>query len=132
MRDALSLLDQAIAHGNGQVMSDTVREMLGTIDNKDIMGIVQALIDENAPELLMHVDKLASHGAVFSTVLAELVSVLHMLAIAQVVPEALDEDNQHLLEFAKALTAEDVQVYYQIALMGAKRFAFGSGSTSGF
>ena len=132
LRDALSLLDQAIAHGNGQVMNDTVREMLGSIDNKDIVGIVQALIDADAPSLLNHVDVLASHGVVFSTVLAELVSVLHMLAIAQAIPDSLDEDNQHLLEFAKALSAEDVQLYYQIALMGQKDLPLAPDPRAGF
>jgi len=132
MRDALSLLDQAIAHGNGQVMSDTVREMLGTIDNKDIVGIVEALIDQNAPALLQHVEILASHGVVFSTVLAELVSVLHMLAIAQAVPDVLDEDNQHLLEFAKKLSAEEVQLFYQIALMGQQDLPLAPDPRAGF
>ena len=132
MRDALSLLDQAIAHGNGQVMNDVVREMLGTIDNKDIVGIIQALIDEDAPALLEHVETLASHGVVFSTVLAEFVSLLHMLAIAQAIPDTLDEDNQHLLAFAKELSAEDVQLYYQIALMGQKDLPLAPDPRAGF
>ena len=132
MRDALSLLDQAIAHGNGQVMNEIVREMLGNIDNKDIVGIIQALIDEDAPALLQHVETLSGHGVVFSTVLAELVSVLHMLAVAQVVPDALDDDNQHLLEFAKELSAEDVQLYYQIALMGQKDLPLAPDPRAGF
>ena len=132
MRDALSLLDQAIAHGNGHVLTSVVREMLGTIDNKDVTGIIQALIDNDAPELLQQVDKLASHGVVFSTVLAELVSVFHSLAIAQIVPEAIDEDSHHLLEIAKTMTAEDIQLYYQIALIGQKDLPLAPDPRAGF
>ncbi len=132
MRDALSLLDQAIAHGNGEVLKSAVTAMLGTIDNQDIVGIIQALINQNASELLLEVDKLAAHGVVFSAVLAELVSVMHLLAIAQAVPEVLDDENSHLLDLAKVLTPEDVQLYYQIALMGQQDLPLAPDPRAGF
>ncbi|HFE39572.1 MAG TPA: hypothetical protein ENK06_14350 [Gammaproteobacteria bacterium] len=132
MRDALSLLDQAIAHGNGEVLQQTVAEMLGTIDSKEVAGIVQALINHDAADLLHQVERLATHGVVFSAILAELVSVFHQLAIAQAVPDVLDEDDESLLALAGALTAEDVQLYYQIALMGQKDLPLAPDPRAGF
>ena len=132
MRDALSLLDQAIAHGNGEVLDDTAREMLGTIDNRDVIGIVGALIEREPQQLLDQVQLLAGQGVVFSSVLSELVSVLHLLALAQLSPAALDEDDAHLLEFAKRLKPEDIQLYYQIALLGQKDLPLAPDPRAGF
>ncbi len=132
MRDALSLLDQAIAHGNGEVKDDTVREMLGTINNKDVVGIIRALIDENPAELIQQVSLLSSQGVIFSSVLAELVSTLHLLALAQLVPTALDEEHAHLLEIAGQLSADEIQLYYQIALMGQNDLPLAPDPRAGF
>jgi len=132
MRDALSLLDQAIAHGNGVVQDVTVREMLGTIDNREVTGIIQALIDNDAPALLDKVQQLASSGSVFSSVLAELVSVLHLLALAQITPNVLEEDDAHLLDLAQKISPEDVQLYYQIALLGQKDLPLAPDPRAGF
>ena len=132
MRDALSLLDQAIAHGNGEVKDDTVREMLGTINNKDVVGIIRALIDENPAELMQQVSLLSAQGVIFSAVLSELVSTLHLLALAQLVPTALDEEHAHLLEIAGQLTADEIQLYYQIALMGQNDLPLAPDPRAGF
>jgi len=132
MRDALSLLDQAIAHGNGEVLDKTVREMLGTIDNRDVVGIIEALIARDPQGLLNQVQQLASQGVVFASVLSELVSVLHLLALAQLSPAALDEDDSHLLALAKQLGAEDIQLYYQIALLGQKDLPLAPDPRAGF
>ncbi len=132
MRDALSLLDQAIAHGNGEVLDKTVREMLGTIDNRDVVGIIEALVARDSQGLLDQVQRLASQGVVFSSVLSELVSVLHLLALAQLSPAALDDDDSHLLELSKQLGAEDIQLYYQIALLGQKDLPLAPDPRAGF
>lgn len=132
MRDALSLLDQAIAHGNGEVLDSTVREMLGTIDNKDVVGILDALIKRDPQALLQQVQQLSSQGAVFSSVLSELVSTLHLLALAQLSPSAIDEDDQHLLQFSQQLSSEDIQLYYQIALLGQKDLPLAPDPRAGF
>ena len=132
MRDALSLLDQAIAHGNGEVLDKTVREMLGTIDNRDVVGIIEALVARDPQGLLNQVQQLAGQGVVFSSVLSELVSVLHLLALAQLSPAALEDDDSHLLELAKQLGAEDIQLYYQIALLGQKDLPLAPDPRAGF
>ena len=132
MRDALSLLDQAIAHGNGEVKDTAVREMLGTINNKDVVGIVRALIDEDPAALLHQVGQLVSQGVIFSAVLSELVSTLHLLALAQLVPDALDDEHAHLLELSSQISADEIQLYYQIALMGQKDLPLAPDPRAGF
>lgn len=132
MRDALSLLDQAIAHGNGEVKDNTVREMLGTINNKDVVGIIKALIAEDPAALIQQVSVLSSQGVIFSAVLAELVSTLHLLALAQLVPTALDEEHAHLLDIAGQLSADEIQLYYQIALMGQNDLPLAPDPRAGF
>jgi DNA polymerase-3 subunit gamma/tau len=121
MRDALSLVDQAIAYGQNSVFEQDVSAMLGTIDRGRIFNIVEALIQEDAAVLLSQVKELAEFSPDYSMVLEQLLSVLHHTAIAQVVPEAIDknlEQSEQILSFAKQLTAEDLQLYYQIALTG--------------
>jgi len=132
MRDALSLLDQAIAHGNGQVEYQSVCEMLGSVDNKDVVGIIRALINHDAHELLSQVHELASHGADFSSVLSELISVFHLLAIGQTAPDIIDDENRNLVALALQLSAEDVQLYYQIALMGQSDLPLAPDPRAGF
>ena len=132
MRDALSLLDQAIAHGNGEVRDDTVREMLGTINNQDVLGIIKALIAQDPAELMQQTSKLATQGVIFSAVLSELISTLHLLAVAQLVPDALDDEHRHLQDVAGQLSADEIQLYYQIALMGQNDLPLAPDPVAGF
>jgi DNA polymerase-3 subunit gamma/tau len=121
MRDALSLAEQAIAYGQNSVFEQDVSTMLGTIDRGRIFNIIEALIQEDAAVLLSQVKELAEFSPDYSMVLEQLLSVLHHTAVAQVVPEAIDNNMEHserIVSFAKQLTAEDLQLYYQIALTG--------------
>lgn len=121
MRDALSLTDQAIAFGQGVVKRDDVAAMLGTLDHRYMLALVEALAEVDAARLLAEVANLAERGPDFAGVLDELVGVLHRLAVAQMVPNALDNshgDREQILALAARMTAEDVQLYYQIGLQG--------------
>ena len=123
MRDALSLTDQAIAFGSGKLGEVDVRQMLGTIDHAAVHRIIRALSQHDGAQLLAIVADLAELGVDFAGVASELLVVLHRLAIAQTVPEGLDNslgDRQALLELAQMLTAEEVQFYYQMALQGRR------------
>ncbi|MEJ2347098.1 MAG: DNA polymerase III subunit gamma/tau [Gammaproteobacteria bacterium] len=123
MRDALSLLDQAIAHGAGRVSVAEVQAMLGTIEQGHVQDLLRALADGDGQRVLELVDDLAERAPDFEGVLAELLSLLHRVALAQVVPEALDDslgDRDAVLELAGRLTPEDVQLYYQIGLVGQR------------
>ncbi|WP_461481988.1 DNA polymerase III subunit gamma/tau [Porticoccus sp.] len=123
MRDALSLTDQAISHGAGKLTEAEVNSMLGTIDLSAIADIARALANRDATEVLAVVEHMAEHAPDYAVALGDLLSVWHRVAIAQVVPDALDNrhgDYQLVQELAKALSREDVQLFYQIALLGRR------------
>ncbi|MEZ5529002.1 MAG: DNA polymerase III subunit gamma/tau [Porticoccaceae bacterium] len=123
MRDALSLTDQAISHGGGQLTEAEVNSMLGTIDLSAIADIARALANRDGTEALAVVGRMAEHAPDYSAALGDLLSVWHRVAIAQTVPDALDNrhgDYQLVQELAKALSPEDVQLFYQIALLGRR------------
>ncbi|PKG47780.1 DNA polymerase III subunit gamma/tau [Halomonas sp. MES3-P3E] len=121
MRDAMSLTDQAIAFGQGAVRHADVAAMLGTLDHRHILGLAEALADVDVQRLLAEVAELAEQGPDFAAVLDELSSILHRLAVAQMVPDAVDNshgDRDVILHLASRFTAEDIQLYYQIGIQG--------------
>ena len=132
LRDALSLLDQAVAYAGGQVGETEVREMLGTIPRDAVYALLRALAAQDGPALLAAVDGLAEGAADFGSVLVELLGVLHRLAVQQVVPAAGAADAPELNELAAALTPEDVQLFYQIALLGRRDLTLAGDPRSGF
>lgn len=135
MRDAMSLTDQAIAFGEGKVMAADVRAMLGTLDHGQVYGVLHALIEGDARALMDAVRQLAEQGPDWNGVLAEMLNVLHRVAIAQVLPDAVDNgqgDRERVLELAGALPAEDVQFYYQMGLIGRRDLPLAPDPRSGF
>jgi DNA polymerase-3 subunit gamma/tau len=123
MRDALSLTDQAIAFGSGKLGEADVRQMLGTIDHNSVYRLIEALAVSDGAALLAIVADLAEMGADFAGVISELLVVMHRLAVAQTIPDGLDDslgDRIKIIELASKLTAEDVQFYYQIGLAGRR------------
>ncbi|WP_018015636.1 DNA polymerase III subunit gamma/tau [Teredinibacter turnerae] len=135
MRDALSLTDQAIAFGSGKVADSDVAAMLGTIDHQLIQRLIGALIESDGARLLNAVAEFAEHAPDFDAALSDLLTMLHRIAIAQALPEALDNsfgDRAQVLDFAARLTPEDVQLFYQTALIGRRDLPLASDSRSGF
>jgi DNA polymerase-3 subunit gamma/tau len=135
MRDALSLLDQAIAYGGGSVNGSEVREMLGTIDRDRVVALLQALAAGSGEQLLAEIDALAEQSPDFGGVLAELASLLQRIALVQQIPSALDEslgDGEAVKALAAQLTAEAVQLYYQIAILGRRDLPLAPEPRSGF
>lgn len=123
MRDAMSLTDQAIAFGAGEINEADARSMLGTIDQRLVYRLLDSLVAQDAKEMLATVSDLAQFSPDYNTVLGDLISLLHRVALGQVMPDAVDNgmgDRQQVLELAQQLTAEDVQLYYQVALLGRK------------
>ncbi len=123
MRDALSLMDQAIAYSAGNLRSDEVAEMLGTISNEHLYQFLDGLAQKNAALMIQTVADLAEKAPDFASVLAELIELLHQLALVQMVPDALDrtEDEQARLEaLARQFHKEDLQLFYQIAMQGRR------------
>lgn len=135
MRDALSLLDQAIAYGNNQVNETDIYAMLGTLPAQQILPLLNALVANNAQQLINIITELAAYGADFHQVLEELLSLLQQIAVAQYVPDAIDQNNnqhENILALAKQMAAEDVQLYYQIALIGRRDLPFAPSPKMGF
>lgn len=123
MRDALSLLDQAIAFGNGAVNSTEVRLMLGSIEQHYVYDLLDALASADGSVLIRRVQELAQQAPDFSAVLAEIITCLHYLALLKQVPDAYDHnmgDKERYLKLLECLSAEDIQLYYQIALHGRR------------
>lgn len=122
MRDALSLLDQAIAFGGGSVRYNEVCTMLGTVERRETYDLLEALVQQNGAGALAAIDELTQKGADHQIVLSSLIETLHKIAICQALPEAIAQDNDQpiIQAFAQQLTAELVQLYYQIALVGQK------------
>ncbi|MFT6388218.1 MAG: DNA polymerase-3 subunit gamma/tau [Cellvibrionaceae bacterium] len=135
MRDALSLTDQSIAYSNGKVTENDVRTMLGTIDQSLVQHVLKALVEEDGQAILNSVAQMAEHAPDYSNVLAELIALLHRIAIAQVLPEAIDNslgDRQQIYDFAQTMAAEDVQLYYQTALLGRRDLLLSPDPRGGF
>lgn len=135
MRDALSLTDQAIAFGAGKLTENDVRAMLGDIDQSAIEPILTALIASDGPALLQGVQLLSEHTPDYVATLDALVGLLHRIAIAQVVPDALDNssgDREQLVAYAAQLTAEELQLYYQLCLNGRRDLSLLADPRSGF
>ncbi|SCK21371.1 DNA polymerase III subunit gamma/tau [Vogesella sp. LIG4] len=135
MRDALSLLDQAIAYGVGEVREDGVRAMLGAVDKRYLFVLLDALADGDGAQLMAEVETLAARGIGFDNALAELASLLHQLALAQTVPDAIASDEPErdvLFALAQRIGAEDIQLYYQIALHGRRDLALAPDEHAGF
>ncbi|GLZ88863.1 hypothetical protein Pres01_49140 [Metapseudomonas resinovorans] len=135
MRDAMSLTDQAIAFGEGKVLAADVRAMLGTLDHGQVYGVLHALLQGDARALLEAVRHLAEQGPDWNGVLSEMLNVLHRVAIAQVLPDAVDNgqgDRDRVLALAQALPGEDVQFYYQMGLIGRRDLPLAPDPRSGF
>jgi len=135
MRDALSLTDQAIAFGNGKVIEGDVQAMLGSIDRAYTFQLLEAIVSGDAPALLNVVKTLAEQSPDYGGVLADLIGGLHRVAIAQVAPDAVDNsdgDREKIISMASKIAAEDVQLYYQTALIGRKDLPLAPDPRSGF
>jgi DNA polymerase-3 subunit gamma/tau len=125
MRDALSLLDQAIAFGGGSIAAAEVGRMLGSIDRDEVRRMLEALAAGDGASLLDQVDRLDEHGRDFGTALDGLMAALQRIAVIQLVAgrPIADEDGEWQ-SLAGALDPEEVQLYYQIALGGRRDIAF--------
>ncbi|MEQ1620408.1 MAG: DNA polymerase III subunit gamma/tau [Methylococcales bacterium] len=134
MRDGLSLLDQAIVFGNGKVSSDAVSSMLGTVAHQPVEDILNALAAGDAPAMLDKINEIANLTPDFADVLQQMLQVFHRVALAQQIPSAIaqDVDAEMIAALASKLLPEDVQLYYQIGLLGQKDLDLAPDPRSGF
>jgi DNA polymerase-3 subunit gamma/tau len=135
MRDALSLLDQAIAFSAGKVEEAVVRTMLGAVDQGYLFDLLGALREQSGATLLEISDNMAMRSIAFDTALQELATLLHRIALAQTVPQAIADDEperERLLGLAQAFTPEEVQLCYQIAIHGRDEIDLAPDEYAGF
>ncbi|TAM94020.1 MAG: DNA polymerase III subunit gamma/tau [Rhodanobacteraceae bacterium] len=134
LRDGLSLLDQAIAHGGGTLRADDVRAMLGTIADNDVGALLRALADGDGRGLLAEADRIAGLSPDFAVVLEQLATALHRLQLRQLVPgfEGDEAGRETLDRLAGQVGPEDVQVWYQFALHGRRDLPLAPDVRAGF
>jgi DNA polymerase-3 subunit gamma/tau len=134
MRDALSLLDQAIAFGGGEVREAEVGKMLGSIDKHHVTHLVEALAAQDGSALMEGAEALAQDVPDYDRALIDLSSILQKIAVHQVVPGAglAEEDDDSVQRLAELLSPEDVQLFYQIAISGRKDLDLAPDPRSGF
>ncbi|MFA6051420.1 MAG: DNA polymerase III subunit gamma/tau [Methylobacter sp.] len=134
MRDGLSLLDQAIVYGNGKVSAEDVSAMLGTVAQQPVEEILTALAEGDAAAILDKINEIAHLTPDFSDVLQQILQVLHRIALVQQIPDAVDHefDMEMVAALASRFTPEDVQLYYQIGLVGQRDLDLAPDPRSGF
>ena len=135
MRDALSLLDQAIAHGGGSVSGDSARAMLGAVGQDHLHALLRALATHDGAALIAEADRMAERSLSFEAALQDLASLLYRLTLAQTVPETIgadDPDHAVLGELAAGFAPEDLQLYYQIAIQGRGDLGLAPDEYAGF
>ncbi len=135
MRDALSLTDQAIAYGSGKVSELDVRSMLGSVDLGYVYELLEAVCADSPATMLATVQRMAEFAPDFEGSLDELLSLIHRVATAQVVPDAIDNswgDAERVAQIARSITAEDAQLFYQMALNGKRDIGLSPDARRGF
>jgi DNA polymerase-3 subunit gamma/tau len=135
MRDALSLLDQAIAHGAGKVEEGQVREMLGTVDQGYLFALLEALTENDAARLVAIADDMSIRSLSFSGALQDLAALVTRIQIAQCAPQAVADDEPEaarLRQLARSLTPEFVQLAYQIVIHGRDEMPMAPDEYAGF
>ena len=119
MRDALSLLDQSISYGNGSVKENDLKEMLGLVNHDEITNLASLVCDRNAEKILLFIKELAHKGENLSNALKDLTSLFHKISIAQIINDQ-KQTPPEIMDLANRFSAQDLQLYYQIAINGQK------------
>jgi DNA polymerase III subunit gamma/tau len=134
MRDSLSLLDQAIAHGAGKVEEQAVQDMLGTVGDDHLYAVLDALRANDVQALMAAVDAMEARSLSFDSALQSLSSLIHRIALCQLAPAALSDEFEaaRLAPYAAAFDAEFLQLAYQIAIHGRDELALAPDEVSGF
>lgn len=135
MRDSLSLLDQAIAYGGGEVKEQTVAEMLGAIDQSYLFNLLEYVATNDGQSLLKEAERMAERSISFDAALQELAALLHQIAIRQASLVQIDTSEPNEERFAKLanlFSAEDIQLFYQIAIVGRRDLSLAPDEFAGF
>ena len=135
MRDALSLTDQAIAYSAGRVTLEAVQSMLGALDQSYLLHLLDGLVSKDGKALLGVADEMAARSLSYKAALQDLATLLHQIAVAQMVPAALADDlpeRVELMRFAELFGKDEIQLYYQIAVHGRNELGLAPDEYAGF
>ncbi len=134
MRDSLSLLDQAIAHGAGKVEEQAVQDMLGTVGDDHLYAVLDALVANDVAALMAAVDGMEARSLSFESALQSLAALLHRIALVQLAPAAITDEFEaaRLAPYAQAFDAEFLQLAYQITIHGRDELPLAPDETTGF
>jgi DNA polymerase-3 subunit gamma/tau len=135
MRDALSLTDQAIAYAAGKVTLEAVQGMLGALDQSYLIRVLDALAAKDGAGLLAVADEMATRSLSYNAALQDLGTLLHRIALAQTVPSAVPDDvpeREHIMRLASMFDAEEIQLFYQIAVHGRNELGLAPDEYAGF
>jgi DNA polymerase III subunit gamma/tau len=134
MRDALSLLDQAIAHGAGRIEEEGIRAMLGTVGDDHLFALLDGLVAGDIHAMLAVAATMETRSLSFDSALQELATLLHRIALVQMAPQAIldDTERERLAPYAARLDAEFLQLCYQIAIHGRDELALAPDEAAGF
>lgn len=136
MRDSLSLLDQAIAFGGGQLQSSDVADMLGAVDQQFVTEYLQALCDNNTQAIFEITERMAEFAPDYQTVMADIISTLHKLAVIQLVgqqPQTTEESTEQTLQtLAQQFSPDDIQLFYQLGIHARKDLPLAPDARQGF
>ena len=123
MRDALSLLDQSIAYGNGSVKDKDIKAMLGLVLHDDVIKLATLVIERRADEVILFVRDLTHKGENLSNALQDLTSLFHQISIAQLLTNN-EQIASEIITLASQISTHDLQLFYQIAINGQKDLAY--------
>ncbi|MCK6394408.1 DNA polymerase III subunit gamma/tau [Zoogloea sp.] len=134
MRDSLSLLDQAIAHGAGRVEEQAVQDMLGTVGDDHLHAVLQSLQNNDVQALMAAADGMEARSLSFDSALQSLAGLLHRIALLQLAPSALSDEFEaaRLAPYAQAFDPEFLQLAYQIVIHGREELPLAPDEATGF
>ncbi|HET9031304.1 MAG TPA: DNA polymerase III subunit gamma/tau [Dokdonella sp.] len=132
LRDGLSLLDQAIAHGGGSLIAADVHSMLGTVERAKVKTLLEALAANDAAQLLAEIERIAEFAPDFAQVLDELAGLLHRVQLRQLLADAAHDDDAGLSGLAEVIDPREVQLYYQIAVTARRDLPLAPTARVGF
>ncbi len=135
MRDALTLTDQAIAYGGNALTEATVQDMLGVLDQRYLIRLVESLIAQDGSLLITIADEMLARSLSFSAALQALASLLHKVALAQTIPETVPDawpEAKEIRRLAQELDTQEVQLFYQIANQGRQQLSLAPDEYAGF
>lgn len=135
MRDALSLLDQAIAYGSGSVREQEVRAMLGAIDQDYLFALLESVVAGDGKAVIIQAEAMEERSLSFDAALQDIAALLHQIALANTVPQALVDDlpeKARIVSLSQRISPEQAQLYYQIATLGRRDLSLAPDEFAGF